>query len=310
MRHEVAVVLPAFNEVVSISSVIRDVHRHLPDAFIVVVDNGSTDGTAEMARSTIEGGKGLVLCEYVRGKAQAVRRAFLTVDANIYVLCDADDTYSIAPLLEAIRVVREGEIDMAIGDRHGNGSYGEVESRRFHGMGNRLIAALINRIFHGKLRDVLSGFRVLSRSFVKNYPILARGFALEVDMTAFALDRRFRVAEFQVQYRARPKGSTSKLRTIPDGMRVLSAVFNLARYYRPFSFFGVIGVGLAVLGTAAGAPVVLEFINTGLVPRLPTAVLAAGLWTSALISFAIALILDSAVQQQRALTETGLMRAR
>jgi glycosyltransferase involved in cell wall biosynthesis len=308
MLHDVAVVLPAYNEAIAIGAVVRDMRRVLgDDAYIVVVDNRSTDGTAAAAREALASGKGVVLTETVQGKSQAVRRAFLSVDARVYVLCDADDTYPVEALPEIVRRVANGDVDMAIGDRHGNGSYAGAESRRFHGLGNRLIAGLLNRIFGGQVGDALSGLRVFSRRFVKNYPILSRGFALETDMTAFALDRRFRVVEFAIDYRARPKGSESKLRTIPDGFRVVVALFNLARFYRPLFFFGWIGVVLGTLGFMAGVPVLSEYFLTGLVPRLPLALLATGLGLTAMISFAIGLILDGIAFHQRAITERALL---
>lgn len=305
---ELAVVLPAYNEALAIAKVISDFRRVFPEAFVVVVDNRSSDGTAAVAREALSGGAGLVLEESTPGKAQAVRRAFLEIDARIYVLCDADDTYpveEIPPLIEAVRI---GRCDMAVGDRHTSRQYAAAEKRPFHNWGNKLIAKLVNRTFDGELSDVLSGLRVFSRRFVRNYPILARGFALEVDMASYALDRRFRTLEFPISYRSRPQGSTSKLKTVPDGVRVLMALFNLARFYRPLGFFGSIALVFMLFGITAGFPVVADFLRTGLVPRLPLAVLATGLELCAVISLSIGLVLDGLVHHQQLQTERDLLK--
>lgn len=305
---KVAVVLPAYNEALAIAKVISDFRRVLPDALIVVVDNRSTDGTATVAREALSESQNLVLEERIPGKAQAVRRAFLEVDADIYILCDADDTYpadEVPPLLEAVRT---GRCDMAVGNRHAADHYTAAEKRPFHNWGNKLIAKLVNRTFNGQLHDVLSGLRVMSRRFVRNYPILANGFTLEVDMASYALDRRFRTLEFPISYRQRPVGSTSKLRTVPDGTRVLLALFNLVRFYRPLSFFGTIGLILMTAGLVAGIPVISDFIQTGLVPRLPLALLATGLEICGVISISIGLILDGLVHHQQLQTERDLLR--
>lgn len=305
---KVAVVLPAYNEALAIAKVISDFRRVLPDALIVVVDNRSTDGTATVAREALSESQNLVLEERIPGKAQAVRRAFLEVDADIYVLCDADDTYpadEVPPLLEAVRA---GRCDMAVGNRHAADHYTAAEKRPFHNWGNKLIAKLVNRTFNGQLQDVLSGLRVMSRRFVRNYPILANGFTLEVDMASYALDRRFRTLEFPISYRQRPVGSMSKLRTVPDGTRVLVALFNLVRFYRPLIFFGQIGLIFMTAGLIAGIPVIADFIHTGLVPRLPLALLATGLEICGVISVSIGLILDGLVHHQRLQTERDLLR--
>lgn len=304
---ELAVILPAYNEAAAIGRVVNDIRTALPDATIVVVDNRSTDETAQLARAAIGSSAGCVIEERVPGKARAVRRAFLEVDARCYVMCDADDTYPAEAIPALLEAVRSGRCDMAVGNRHASGDYAGVERRRFHGAGNRLIAGLINFLFKGQLEDVLSGLRVFSRRFVRNYPIITHGFALEVDMTAYALDRNFRILEFPIPYRQRPPGSHSKLRTIPDGMKVLVALFNLFRFYRPLQFFGSIGLALLGAGILAGAPVVAEFIRTGLVPRIPTALLATGLAICGVLAFAIGLILDGLRHHQQLQTERDLL---
>lgn len=304
---ELAVILPAYNEAAAIGRVVNDIRRVLPEAVIVVVDNRSTDQTTQLALEAIGASAGRVIEERTPGKARAVRRAFLEVDARYYVMCDADDTYPAEAIPALLDAVRSGRCDMAIGNRHADGGYAGAERRRFHGMGNRLIAGLINFLFKGQLEDVLSGLRVFSRRFVRNYPIIAHGFALEVDMTAYALDRHFRILEFPIAYRKRPPGSHSKLRTIPDGMRVLVALFNLFRFYRPLRFFGSIGLVLLGAGALAGAPIVTEFIRTGLVPRFPTALLATGLGICSVLAFAIGLILDGLRHHQQLQTERDLL---
>ena len=253
-QQSIAVILPAYNESLTINAVVEAFHRALPQALIVVIDNASVDNTGELARNTIErlGCRGLVLEEHYKGKANAIRRAFLEIDADVYLMADADMTYPADQAMELLMPVLEGRCDMTTGDRITNGEYGEENKRPAHEFGNKLVRLLIHRLFNAKLNDVLTGYRAMSRRFVKTYPIMVAGFELETDLTLYALDGRFRLLEVPIRYQDRPEGSISKLNTIRDGARVLNAIVQIARHHRPMRFFGGLGLVLFVLGLAAG----------------------------------------------------------
>lgn len=297
----VAVVLPAFNEELTIAATVAEFHEALPDASIVVVDNNSTDATRDraLAAFALIGDRGVFLTEPRQGKGYAVRRAFRNVSADIYVLADADMTYPADRALELVRPIVNDEADMVVGNRLAGGRYAADNKRRFHGFGNRLILSIVNALFGAHLGDIMSGYRALSRSFVAGYPLLVYGFEIETDMTLHALDKRLRLLELPIDYRARPAGSTSKLRTFEDGRHVLSTVIHLIRYYRPLLFFGTVAVTLGLAGLVAAAPVISDWLNYRYIYHLPLAVLATGLEIIALMSFGIGLILDSVVHLER-----------
>jgi glycosyltransferase involved in cell wall biosynthesis len=232
---KIAVILPAFNETLTIQPVIEAFHQALPEALIVVIDNASTDDTYAKAKETVErlGCAARVIQEHAKGKANAVRRAFLEVDADVYLMVDADMTYPADQARELLQPVLEGRCDMAVGDRISGGEYRQENKRPAHEFGNRLVLGLINRLFRSSLKDVLSGYRAMNRRFVKTYPILVGGFELETDLTLFAMEGRFRVLEIPVRYQDRPEGSVSKLNTVKDGVRVLNAIVQIARHHRP-----------------------------------------------------------------------------
>lgn len=236
---KVAVVLPAYNEEQTIAAAIEDFHQALPDAAVWVINNRSSDATEQTALDTLTrlGCKGGVVNERRPGKGNAVRRAFLDIDADIYILADADLTYPAAQAHELMAPVIAGEADMVVGDRHSSGRYATENKRALHGFGNRLVRDLVNKLFHSDLADIMSGYRVFNRRFVKSYPVLVEGFEIETDMTLHALDKRFRIVEIPVDYRDRPAGSFSKLNTLRDGARVLGTIGNVLRYYRPLFFF-------------------------------------------------------------------------
>lgn len=231
----VAVVLPAYNEELTIEATIRAFHDALPEAAVWVINNRSSDATESIARATLSalGCLGGVLNEARKGKGNAVRRAFLEIDADIYVLADADLTYPAERARDLMAPVIEGHADMVVGDRHSAGHYAAENKRALHGFGNRLVRNLVNRLFNADLADIMSGYRVFSRRFVKNYPILVEGFEIETDLTLHALDKRFRIVEMPVEYRDRPEGSLSKLNTVSDGARVLFVIMQILRHYRP-----------------------------------------------------------------------------
>lgn len=253
------------------------------------------------------GARGGVINEKRPGKGNAVRRAFLDVDADIYILADADLTYPAARAHELMAPIIAGVADMVVGDRHSSGHYAAENKRVLHGFGNRLVRHLVNKLFRSNLADIMSGYRVFNRRFVKSYPILVEGFEIETDMTLHALDKRFRIVEIPVDYRDRPAGSYSKLNTLRDGARVLSTIGNILRYYRPLVFFGGAAVFLALLGVTAGIPVLEEWITERYIRHLPLAILATGLEIVAIVLAAIGLILDSITHQDKRNFERGLL---
>jgi glycosyltransferase involved in cell wall biosynthesis len=308
-RHSIAVVLPAYNEAQTIAGVIAQFHQHLPDAHLCVVDNASTDDTYNIATSTIArlGASGSVIEERARGKASAVRRAFLEVDAEVYLMADADLTYPADEAHKLIAPVVSGACDMSVGDRISNGRYAAENKRAGHEWGNALVARMINRLYRAQLHDVLSGYRAFSRRFVKNYPVLVRGFELETDLTLHALELRHRIMEVPVGYRDRPEGSVSKLNTTRDGIRVVSAIFQIFRHHRPMAFFGAVGSVLALAGLAAGYGPIMDFVEFRFVYRVPLALLAVGLELSALFAFTTGLILSTIARGQIAQAERALL---
>lgn len=306
----IALVLPAYNEERTLAATIGAFHAVLPEAAIWVVNNRSSDATADIASAMLRklGCAGGVIDEPRPGKGNAVRRAFIEIDADVYILSDADLTYPADQVRRLMAPVLEGRAEMVVGDRHSGGSYASENKRALHGAGNTLVRRLVNTLFHSHLADIMSGYRVFSRTFVKNYPILVEGFEIETDMTLHALDKRFRIVEVPIVYRDRPEGSESKLNTLRDGIRVLSTIFNILRYYRPLIFFGGMGVVFFLLGLMAGAPVIGEWLKTGMIHRLPLAILASGLEVIAIILAAIGLILDSIAHQNRQNYERALLR--
>lgn len=305
----IAVVLPAYNEEETLAATIEGFHLALPSASIWVVNNRSTDRTEAIAEETIRKLEctGGVINEARKGKGNAVRRAFMDVDADVYVLSDADLTYPAMQVGELLAPILDGRAEMVVGDRHSGGNYAMENKRILNGFGNRLVRGLVNLLFSSSLADIMSGYRAFSRRFVKSYPILVGGFEIETDMTLHALDKRFRIMELPVEYRDRPEGSASKLNTLRDGFRVLATIFNILRYYRPFLFFGGIGAFFFLLGLLAGIPVIWEWLETGMIYRLPTAILASGLEIIAMLMIAIGLILDSIAHQNRQHYERDLL---
>lgn len=306
----IAVVLPAYNEEKTLAATIVEFHRNLPEASIWVVNNNSTDDTQEVAVQTIGrlGCAGGVINEFRKGKGNAVRRAFMDVDADVYILSDADLTYPADQVRLLLDPVLTGDAEMTVGDRHTAGNYAAENKRVLNGVGNRLVKSLVNGLFRSNLADIMSGYRVMSRRFVKHCAILSEGFEIETEMTLHALDKRFRVLEIPINYKDRPEGSVSKLNTLQDGFRVVVAIFNILRYYRPLLFFGGLGFLFSLLGLYAGMPVLEEWVRTKFIHRIPLAILASGLEIIAIIMVAIGLILDSIAHQSRQDYERALLR--
>jgi len=305
----VVVVLPAFNEERTVGETIEAFHSAIPEAAIIVVNNNSSDATERVANETLGrlGATGCVLNERAQGKGNAVRRAFLDVDADIFVLADADLTYPADRVRDLIAPVAAGDADMVVGDRHSGGHYGAENKRRFHGFGNNLVQRLVNGLFGAKLVDIMSGYRVFSRSFVKMYPVLVEGFQVETDLTLHALHRRYRVVEVPVEYKDRPSGSHSKLSTFSDGAKVLFTIAQILRYYRPLAFFGGVGALFSLLALVAGTPVITDWIRHRWIYHVPLAILATGLSIVALVAVGIGLILDAIAHNDKAMFERQLL---
>ncbi len=263
---------------------ISDFRKHLPDALIFVYDNGSADRTVEVARAA----GAIVRREPLRGKGNVVRRMFADVEADIYVLVDGDDTYAAASAPELIRKLTEESLDMINGARE---EQSRDAYRRGHRFGNRMLTGLVAWFFGKRLRDLLSGYRVMSRRFVKSFPALASGFEIETELTVHALQLRLPIAEVATPYKERPAATSSKLRAIPDGLRIVKLIARLIREERPLEFFSVVAGLLAFVSIFIAIPVISEYIATGLVDRLPTAVLSLGLMLLAALSVACGLIL-------------------
>lgn len=288
----VAVLIPCYNEAVSIAKVVADFRAALPGAAIYVYDNNSQDGTIAAARAA----GALVRRESLQGKGHVVRRMFADVEADIYLLVDGDDTYDAAAAPAMVRALIEEGLDMVTATR---ASQVEAAYRRGHRFGNRALTGLVGMIFGHRISDMLSGYRAFSRRFVKSFPALALGFEIETEFSVHALDLHMPVGEITALYRDRPPGSQSKLHTVPDGLRILRTILVLMKDERPLQFFSAAGAFLFVLGILLGTPIALEFLKTGLVPRLPTAVLATGLVLLASLSCAVALILDTVARGRK-----------
>jgi glycosyltransferase involved in cell wall biosynthesis len=309
MSKKIALLIPAYNEELTISDTITAFHNVRKDIDIWVIDNCSTDNTNQIAQNTIKklGIKGGVLYEAKKGKANAVREGFQQVDADIYLMVDGDNTYPACHLDMLIEKIENG-YDMVIGDRISNGSYQKVINRRFHEFGNSLVLRLVNKFFDGNLSDILSGYRGFSKRFVTSYPMLVSGFEIETDITLFALYHRLKVCEIPIGYNARPDGSFSKLNTISDGAKVVFTFFQIIRYYRPLYWFSSVGLLFALLGLIAAYPVINEWIATRYISHIPLAILATGFELVAFIFFCIGLILDSISYHQRQLIALVLKR--
>ena len=291
----VAVLVPCYNEAVTIAKVIDDFRRCLPDAIVYVYDNNSTDGTADIAR---EHGA-VVRHESRQGKGRVVRSMVRDIDADYYIMVDGDDTYPAEAAVELLRPLIDDEADMVVGDRLSNGSYGDENDRAFHGFGNNLVRWLIKRIYGFKFSDVMTGYRAFNRVFAKTLPVMSQGFEIETELSIHAVDKAWRIAEVPIDYRDRPEGSESKLSTFSDGFKVLKMIMSLFKDYKPMALFGWVTVLLIALGFIVGVPVVVEFARTGLVDRLPSALLAVGLVISGLLSLVSGLILDTVVKGSR-----------
>ncbi|WP_027581311.1 glycosyltransferase family 2 protein [Bradyrhizobium sp. Ai1a-2] len=288
----VAVLVPCFNEEAAIGTVVTDFREALPQAQIFVYDNNSRDRTAEIARAA--GAE--VRSERRQGKGHVVRRMFADVDADIYVLVDGDATYDAPSASRMIEILVNDHLDMVVGVRI---DQSEAAYRRGHRTGNRMLTGFLSVVFGHAFRDILSGYRVFSRRFVKSFPVLSDGFEIETELSVHALELALPVGEIETPYYARPEGSVSKLNTWSDGFRILGTILRLYRSEKPLRFFTGIGVVLALISIVLAIPIIITFIDEGIVPRLPTAVLSTGLMIVAMLSVSSGLVLDTVTRGRR-----------
>ena len=301
---KVAVLIPCYNEELTIEKVIKDFKKELPDADIYVYNNNSKDKTKEIAKKN----GAIVVDEYKQGKGNVVRSQFRDIDADIYVMVDGDDTYPAEFVHKLIEPIKNGEADMTIGDRLSNGTYQKENKRHFHEFGNNLVRKAINILFDTNLKDIMTGFRAFNKRFVKNMPVLSPNFEIETEMSLYALDKKYIIKEIPIIYRDRPEGSTSKLNTVSDGIKVVKTIFGMFKDYRPFRFFGIIALILLILGLICGIPVIVEYFKTSYITKVPSAILATGFVSLAAISFQCAIILNTITRQHRENYELNLLK--
>ena len=302
---EIAVLIPCYNEAVTIRQVIESYKRDLPEAVIYVYDNNSTDGTDKIAK---EAGA-VVRYECRQGKGNVIRSMFRDIEARCYLMVDGDDTYPSENARQMCEVILQDQADMVIGDRLSS-TYFDENKRPFHNFGNILVRKLINVIFKADVHDIMTGYRAFSYAFVKTFPVLSKGFEIETEMTIHALDKNLRLKEIPVLYKDRPEGSQSKLNTFSDGARVLKTIVKLFKDYKPMMFFGWLSLLFFVLSVCFGAPVFVEYFETGLVERFPTLIFAGFLMMAALLMLVCGLILEVIVTKYRQLFELILVRTR
>lgn len=293
---KIAILIPCYNESITIEKVITDYKKALPEAAIYVYDNNSNDHTDEIARNA----GAIVRYEYRQGKGNVIRSMFRDIEADCYLMIDGDDTYPAESAKEMCELVLQGKADMVIGDRLSS-TYFEENKRPFHNFGNEIVRRSINVLWHPKkqILDVMTGYRAFSPMFVKSFPILSKGFEIETEMTIHALDKNLLIQSLPVQYRDRPAGSESKLNTYTDGMKVLLTIFNLYRDYQPLKFFGMIALLLAAVSLILFVPVFTEFLKTGFVPRFPTLIVSTVMMLAAFLSLVCGLILDTHAKNSR-----------
>ena len=305
MKSKIAVLIPCYNESKTIEKVVKDYKNALPEADIYVYDNNSTDGTDEIARKA----GAIVRYERKQGKGNVIRTMFREIEADCYLMIDGDDTYPKENAQEMCDYILEGKADMVIGDRLSS-TYFTENKRPFHNFGNRIVRFLINKLFKNNVKDIMTGYRAFSYAFVKGFPVLSKGFEIETEMTIFALDKNFKLAEVPIEYRDRPAGSESKLSTYSDGLRVLKTIATLFRDTKPLAFFSIIALIFLIAAICCFIPVLLTFIMTGLVPQMPTFVVSITLGIIALLSFFTGMILSVLKKQEKQSFERDLTMIR
>ena len=300
---KIAVLIPCYNESLTIKKVIEDWKSALPEAKIYVYDNNSTDNTAEIAMNA----GATVKYEYQQGKGNVIRRMFREIDAESYIMIDGDDTYPAEHGREMVELVLNKNVDMVVGDRLSS-TYFEENKRPFHNFGNEIVRKSINRMFKSDIKDIMTGFRAFSYNFVKTFPVLSKGFEIETEMSIHAVDKNMYVENVIVDYRDRPNGSESKLNTFSDGIKVLKTIGRLYRDYRPLGFYSFLAAILAIISTIFIIPVIITYGKTGLVPAFPTLIVCGFVYLAALLSFFCGMILASIQLRNRQGFEMELIK--
>lgn len=295
---KIAVLIPCYNESKTIEKVVKDYKKALPEADIYVYDNNSKDGTDEIARKA----GAIVRYEYKQGKGNVIRTMFREIEADCYLMIDGDDTYPAENAREMCNLVLDGKADMVIGDRLSS-TYFTENKRPFHNFGNRIVRWLINKLFKNNVKDIMTGYRAFSYQFVKGFPVLSKGFEIETEMTIHAVDKNFKLVEIPVTYRDRPEGSVSKLNTYSDGLKVLKTIMILFKEYRPGLFFGLLSLIFLIASLILGVPVIIEYFQTGLVPRFPSLIVSAIFLVITLLLWVCGIILQVIVKKHRQLYE-------
>lgn len=291
---KIAILIPCYNESKTIEKVVTDSVKTFPEGVVYVYDNNSTDGSAELA----ERAGAVVRREPMQGKGNVIRRMFREIEAQCYIMIDGDDTYPLEFAREMADLVLEKNADMVVGDRLSS-TYFTENKRPFHNMGNSVVRIAINKLFHCKIKDIMTGYRAFSYGFVKTFPVLSKGFEIETEMTIHAVSNNMCIENVVVDYRDRPEGSVSKLNTYSDGGRVLGTIVKLYKNYKPFGFFSALAVLLTIIAMGMFLPVLLEFWQTGLVERFPTLFVSCFIELAAVQSFFAGMILSDIVKQNR-----------
>ena len=298
MKSKIAVLIPCYNESKTIEKVVKDYKNALLEADIYVYDNNSTDGTDEIARKA----GAIVRYERKQGKGNVIRSMFREIEADCYLMIDGDDTYPAESAREMCNYVLNDNVDMVIGDRLSS-TYFTENKRAFHNFGNRIVRWSINTIFRSKINDIMTGYRAFSYQFAKSYPVLSKGFEIETEMTIHAIDKNFTLKEIPVQYRDRPAGSVSKLNTYKDGVKVIKTIATLFKEYKPGLFFNIIYLLIFIIAAILAIPVFVEYMNTGLVPRFPTLIVACILLVICLLLTTTSIILQVIVKKNKQIFE-------
>ena len=300
---KIAVLIPCYNEEKTVEKVVKDAKAALPEATIYVYDNNSSDRTVELA----EAAGAVVRHEYMQGKGNVIRRMFREIDAECYIMVDGDDTYPMEYAPEMVQKVLSHNADMVVGDRLST-TYFTENKRPFHNLGNTVVRKSINTLFKSDIKDIMTGYRAFSYSFVKTFPVMSKGFEIETEMTIHAVNNNMQVENVLIEYRDRPEGSVSKLNTYSDGMKVLFTIARLFREYKPFKFFALLASILTLLAVGFFIPVLIDWVNTGLVAKFPTLIVCGFVGLAAVQSLFAGLILNNISQRDRKDFELDLIR--
>ncbi len=300
---KIAVLIPCYNEAITIEKVVKDYKRELEGADIYVYDNNSTDGSDKIAKKA----GAIVKYEYKQGKGNVIRSMFKNIEADCYLMIDGDDTYDAKDAMKMCSYILDGKADMVIGDRLSS-TYFTENKRAFHNFGNKLVRSLINTLFKSNIKDIMTGYRAFSYDFVKTFPILSKGFEIETEMTIHALDKNFSLVEIPIKYQDRQEGSESKLNTFSDGYKVLKTIARLFKEYKPMAFFGIISLIFFIITLGFGIPVFVDYFKTGLVERFPTLIFSGFMLMISLLSLMCGIILEVIAKKHRQIFELFLIR--